>query len=542
MGCPAMIKRSDLAAHLGNCFFEQITPCMITLKTQIKELKEENAKTVQALGVRMRTYEARLDRSGRSDTARPETHRMAMDRLNERIRNTTERGALGRPATARPALSSDQAAARLESLSARYDPAIRQARAERQDERTASGQGHVHPAMMAEVRRRLVATPDASDTTSEAAETDPAVRHDHTISTNLDRPFTIHPSIERAFRRRYGTGSSLVMHDDVQHEPASGPLGETRTSGSALDNGHADFDLVGDSSVEAANLEAGRIGSDQDLMRDARHQREGGQAQAEGNERTHHLSAEMRGAYARERARATRIRRMTRRREVERMARENDGPTSPERPRARPTFEDFSSRLDRPAPLSTTGTDGSTVRSLISSTSTVPDHPGTSLMASTSDSIGSTSLDQTDESFVTISSESDEESDTDTTRRDNDTTSFRSTTNGASSVRGLADSTDTRASGSGPSTHLDASYASDASTDALFRGDPHADDMPDDDNISVIDRDQYEAARRAPPARHRASVAARPVDAPDLQSFDTVVRVVGHLLETTERMERVQQA
>jgi len=59
-GCPALIKRSDLKAHLTSCLFEQMTPYMNTIKEEIEELKKDREKKTKQIDALLRA-QARLN-------------------------------------------------------------------------------------------------------------------------------------------------------------------------------------------------------------------------------------------------------------------------------------------------------------------------------------------------------------------------------------------------------------------------------------------------------------------------------------------------
>jgi hypothetical protein len=84
MGCPALIKRSDLKNHLANCFFEQVTPCLNMMKGEIEELKRDRdskAKQIDGLSraqarlndrlANIRPFSAFTSTAGRVSTAQP---------------------------------------------------------------------------------------------------------------------------------------------------------------------------------------------------------------------------------------------------------------------------------------------------------------------------------------------------------------------------------------------------------------------------------------------------------------------------------------
>jgi hypothetical protein len=535
-----MIKRCDLATHLGNCFFEQVTPYMNSLKDEIKDLKTEHAKTIKALGVRMRACEAQvnLPRGVR------ETNQMVIGRLAERIRDATEGGAHGRPAVRVPPPGIPIPPPGWIAVPRLGRANIDAVETAMDEEMAAYTESDVPPAHIASLHRRLArGTGEDSKTRSETTGANPAVRRGHMSSNIPDIPEGPRRRSTRPERRDTPPPSTstlwqgIPLLENAEFMRRYGPrqLVETSnregTSRTAMNNVQPVPDSDGDQSDDIANVDSRLGDSDWTPPRDAAHQEERDQAYAE-NERRILAHNERRVAEAR-----ARDSEMARLRAELRSVRDDENLASPTRPRGRPAIEDLLRMPpDRPAPHLTTRTHGPTVRSLLPSTSFARGHHNTAPTTSTgSDTLGSTSLDQSDGSFATTTTESTDETDDDPPR-------VRMNIDGTISTRGLANSTDAQASVSGLSTQLDTSHASNVATDALSLADSYDDGMTGHDDISTNEREGFEAPQRSLPTTYRAAVAAAPMDVPDMKDFSTVVRVVGHLLETTDRMERVQQA
>jgi hypothetical protein len=95
MGCPALIKRSDLKDHLTSCLFEQFTPYLNIIKGEIEELKKDRDTKSKQIDSLLR----------------------AQARLNDRLANIRPFSAFtttaGRVSTARPGASDLETDARL---------------------------------------------------------------------------------------------------------------------------------------------------------------------------------------------------------------------------------------------------------------------------------------------------------------------------------------------------------------------------------------------------------------------------------------------
>jgi hypothetical protein len=512
---------------------------MNSLKDEIKDLKTEHAKTIKALGVRMRACEAQvnLPRGVR------ETNQMVIGRLAERIRDATEGGAHGRPAVRVPPPGIPIPPPGWIAVPRLGRANIDAVETAMDEEMAAYTESDVPPAHIASLHRRLArGTGENSNTRSETSGANPAVRRGHMSSNIPDIPEGPGRRSTRPERRDTPSPSTstlwqgIPLLENAEFMRRYGPrqLVETSnregTSRTAMNNVQPVPDSDGDQSDDIANVDSRLGDSDWTPSRDAAHQAERDQAYAD-NERRILAHNERRVAEVR-----ARDSEMARLRAELRSVRDDENLASPTRPRGRPAIEDLLRMPpDRPPPHLPTRTDGPAVRSFFSSTSFARSQDDTTPTANTgNDSLGSASLGRSDESFATTTTESTDETDDEPPR-------IRMNMDGSIFMRGLANSTDAHASVSGLSTQLDTSHASNVATDALSQTDSYVDGMTDHDDISINEREAFEAPQSLP-TTYRAAVAAAPMDVPDMEDFSTVVRVVGHLLETTDRMERVQQA